>query len=231
MSRKIEKQDLEEYRVLLKEELGIDVVEKTASRFMKLIAKVLFFNKTFMTSYITTIGNTVYWPSMAESFGDNPEGDFAVLFHEGQHGADSQSVPILYEVAYLAPQILAIFCLLAFLAIWLSPYWVLAVLALVLASPLPSPGRMQIEMRAISCNIAFWVWTRGGVSQQSIEGFTRMFTTADYYFMWPLKRYCMKRFARSEIKIRAGELTKWQRLTYSFLEGRGIVSGDECSTI
>jgi hypothetical protein len=179
----------------------------------------------FLTGYITTIGNTVYWPEMAERFGDNPGGDFATLFHEGQHGADSQSVPVLYEIAYLIPQVLAILCLLAFLAIWLSPYWVLAVLAVVLATPIPSPGRTHIEMRAVGCGIAFNIWYRGSVSQKTLERYTRMFTTANYYFMLPSKGYCMKRFAKMEKKIRAGELTKWQRTTYSFLEERGIVSG------
>ncbi len=221
--RTVNKQDLEDYRTLLKQELGIEVVEKTTSRFMKLLAKVLFFNKNFMSGYITTIGNRVYWPNMEKGFGDNPESDFAVLFHEGQHGSDSQSVPFLYEIAYLIPQILAVFGLLALLSILLNSHWLVFVFALFLATPIPSPGRMHIEMRALSCNIAFWVWCRGGVSQQSLDRFTRMFTTADYYFMWPSKSYCMKRFARAEEKVRAGELTRWQRLTYSFLESRGVI--------
>jgi hypothetical protein len=225
MTRRLEKKDLEDYRALLEEELGIKVVEKTTSRFMRFLAKILFFNKAFLEGYITTIGNTVYWPNMAERFGDNPSGDFATLFHEGQHGSDSQSVPVLYEIAYISPQALAIFCLLAFLAIWLNPLWVLAVLLVVLATPIPSPGRMHIEMRATSCGIAFNVWYRGSVSQSTLERYMRMFTTASYYYMWPFKGYCMKSFAKAEKKIRAGELTKWQRTTYSFLEGRGIVSG------
>ena len=36
---------------------------KNESLFMKVIGFLLFFNKTFMTNYITTIGSTIYYPS------------------------------------------------------------------------------------------------------------------------------------------------------------------------
>jgi hypothetical protein len=225
MNRRLERKDLDDYIALMKDELGIEVVEKTTSRFMRFLAKLLFFNKKFLNGYITTIGKYIYWPNMEWSLGDNPENDFAVLFHEGQHREDSVKLPVLYEIAYIAPQAFAIFCLLAFLAIPFNPLWVLAVLLVVLATPLPSPGRTEIEMRATGCGIAFNVWYLGSVGQSTLDRYTRMFTTAKYYFMCPSKSYCMKRFAKMEKKIRSGELTKWQRTTYAFLEGRGIVSG------
>ena len=42
------------------------IVSKQDSKLMRILGKILFFNKDFMTRYITVIGNTVYVPSKTQ---------------------------------------------------------------------------------------------------------------------------------------------------------------------
>lgn len=119
---------------------GFKVVPKADSLFMKVIYYVSFmfiWNSTFMTSYITTIGLTIYTPDPFKG----PRG-LAILEHELQHIADARALPRpLWSLGYLFPQCLALLALLAF---W-SPWWLLALLAL---GPWPAPFRVNAEFRA-----------------------------------------------------------------------------------
>ena len=42
--------------------MGVSIKYKDNSWFMKVLSKILFFNKKFMTRFTTTIGKTVYFP-------------------------------------------------------------------------------------------------------------------------------------------------------------------------
>lgn len=72
------------------------------------------FNPTFMTEFITTFGNTVYFPNQAflESQVDS---SFIVLAHEFVHMMDSKKYPVLYQLSYALPQALAPIALLVFM--------------------------------------------------------------------------------------------------------------------
>jgi hypothetical protein len=223
MNRPFTKKDLLEYRELLEQQVGIKVVEKTTSLFMKVLAAVLFFNKNFLEGYITTIGRTVYWPNVENNFGDDPPGDASTLAHESQHALDGKSLPVLYDLFYITPQVWAVLAVLALLSIWFSPYWFVSVLFLLLLAPFPSVGRMIIEMRANGAGMAFWIWYRGNVSDSWRDSRLSMFTTAGYYFMWPFRNDILRRLAKLEEKIRSGKLSRIQVLTYEFLMGRGLV--------
>lgn len=77
--------DVIKYRVVLKSE----------SKLMRAIGWVLKpFNKAFMTSYVTTIGSTIYTPSREML---SP----GLLQHELQHISDSKRWPVIYELSYL----------------------------------------------------------------------------------------------------------------------------------
>lgn len=217
------KRDLFDYRDLLEREIGIKIVEKKTSRFMKFLAVLLFFNKGFLNGYITTIGRTIYWPDMENNFGSSPARNAATLAHECQHASDGRVLPIFYELAYINPQISALLALLSLLSFWSSPYWAIAVLFLLLLTPIPSLGRMLIEMRANGAGMAFWIWYKGGLEESWLNGRVAMFTKAGYYFMWPFRKDILRRLAKTEASIRAGNLTSIQRTTYEFLVGRGLV--------
>lgn len=67
----------------LREFPKFSVVRKSDSRFMRLIGLLMFFNKSFMTSFHTTVGNTLYvasaWANMTDL------GKAALLRHERVH--------------------------------------------------------------------------------------------------------------------------------------------------
>jgi hypothetical protein len=210
-----------EYRKLCEERWGVRVVEKSESKLMKAIAVVLFFNKGFLTEYITTIGTTIYWPKASELSGR----DFQTLFHEAQHAYDYKKFPPWFILSYLSPQILTILALMSLIACTGNLWWLLSLLWLVMLAPIPSITRTYWEMRGYSCGIAAQVWLRGAFTERYKEHYKQSFTTAAYYFMWPFSRSMDRKLARAEQRIRADELTEVQKTTKEFLFAHGLLGG------
>ena len=211
-----------EYRTLCEERWGVKVVEKSDSWLMKAIAKILFFNKRFLTGYITTIGTTIYWPK-ADDLNHN---DFSTLFHEAQHAYDYKRFPPWFILSYLSPQILTILMLLAFVALTGALWWFVFLGAVAFLAPFPSVFRTHWEMRGLGCGMAFRIWTTGSIIDRFKEFAVARFVGPDYYFMWPFKKWMRKKLARAEQKIRNGDLTEVQQATYEFLNTRGLVEAD-----
>lgn len=69
------------------------IVNKSESRFMRFLSRLLFFNKAFMTGYVTTIGRTIYCP-------DGQISD-ATRLHELQHVADYRKYGPWFVLSYL----------------------------------------------------------------------------------------------------------------------------------
>ena len=164
---------------------GIEIAYKDESKFMQLLGKLLFFNKRFMTSYTTTISDTVYFPSR-DSVKQNRDTAALVLGHELQHVNDAHKMTFpIFALMYLSPQI---FALLAILAIWFSPLWLLALVCLL---PIPSPGRTVLELHGYAVStvlIRRWCsWRADCVSQ---------FTTSAYYWMWPFSSPLINFFSK-----------------------------------
>lgn len=208
----------EEYRRFCEERWGITIVEKSTSWLMKSISFVLFFNKRFMTDYVTTIGTKVYWPN-ADKLGGQ---DFEVLFHEVQHVSDYKKNRPWFILSYLFPQVLALMSLLSFLALAGNLSWLLSLLWLVMLAPLPSPMRMYWEIRGAACNMAYLMWARGFVPFHTKEHIRANFISSAYYFMWPFPRVMDELLATVEEKILEGELTEVQQETGIFLVDRGL---------
>lgn len=83
---------------------NIKIKYKDKSLLMKILSKLLFFNKDFMNKYTTTIGNTIYFPT--ENFINTyPISSISILLHECVHISDSRKNP-LFKFLYLTPQIL-----------------------------------------------------------------------------------------------------------------------------
>jgi len=221
---KITEDVLREYITFCERRFGVRFVEKSSSRFMKLISWILFFNKSFMTSYVTTIATTVYWPNCEDRWSNNPNGSFYTAFHEAQHAQDYKKYRLFFFVSYLMPQLLAYFAVFALLAISVTNYTLFFLLALIFLAPLPAYFRMIWEVRGNACGIATDVWTRGSVSDSNYEARASRFTGPDYYFMWPFRKDVLRRLRREEQKVREGKLTDVQQATYEFLTERGIVA-------
>jgi Zn-dependent protease with chaperone function len=178
---------------------GFQVKYKDESTFMKLIGMLMFFNKTFMTGFVTTIGYTVYLPTRAKS------GSISTLAHEYRHAKDaSQITRVLFGMLYLLPQLLGIPGALAALILvplllfgvvswswWLLP---LMLTALFLA-PLPAYFRKKYEVNGYTMSLFMTneLLKEGGFDKNarkerltaSAARYNKNFTGANYYFMWP----------------------------------------------
>lgn len=175
------------------------VAFKNESLLMKFLGVLLFFNKGFMTQYITTIGYTVYVPT-EQQYKANPEMYLDVLTHEFVHMMDYKKYKLLFSLSYLTPQLLAVFSLLSLLAIHHSSAWLLSLLFLGFLAPLPSYFRMHWELRGYTMSAAFALW-RYGYAPSPVDYLDR-FTDSGYYFMWPLKKNMTDRLQSSFDKIK-----------------------------
>lgn len=163
---------------------------KNESLLMKLIGFILFFNKNFMRSYTTTIGNTVYFPS-SQFIENNPERALIVAAHEYRHAYDANKISnILFSIIYLMPQLLF---LLIIPALFVFGYW--GLLFLIFLFPLPAYGRMRLELNGYITSLFILDKIllemkasdeyRALKLQQSLIEKNKQFTGAAYYFMWP----------------------------------------------
>lgn len=163
----------------------LQIKYKDESFLMKVISKLLFFNKDFMTGYTTTIGSTIYYPN--RSFVKaRPVSSAVVLLHELVHVYDSKKFTMpLFSFLYTFPQILV---LLFFPLLFVS--WKIALLALLFAAPIPSPFRMYFEKRAYLTSM--YALSEMGKKMnfdpaldRQKNNFLEHFKTSSYYFMWP----------------------------------------------
>lgn len=161
---------------------GVQVRYKNESRFMRLIGLLMFFNRSFMTGYTTTIGVTVYFPSRA--FVDrDPYHAWEVLAHEIVHAEDYRASKMWFGVKYLFPQCLAV---LALLAPVLWSWWPLAFLLFL--APIPAPWRTHYEMRGYAMSLAVHYWYLGdGIPVALKQHVADAFTGPSYLYMWPFK--------------------------------------------
>lgn len=172
------------------------IISKEESTFMRLLSKVLFFNKGFMTRFITVIGQTIYVPSN-DWITFNPGGALIVLAHEWMHMKDNRRWGILYSLAYLSPQIFASFAL---LGLW-NPWFFLFVLCLL---PIPSPFRAWIEMRGYTMSMAarWWLFKE----EPNFEKYSKYFTTSFYFWMFPFKGFIIGRLRSNFERIESHDL-------------------------
>ena len=183
-----------------------DIKFKNNSLFMKILGFIMFFNRGFMTDYITTIGNTIYFPNQ-EMLKDNEISNCEVLAHELRHIQQNKKYGLLYSLGYLFPQILVIFSLLGFFNLWF-------LLFLVFALPIPAIFRMIFEREGYKTTIfvlyiylsqknanSDWV---NSVINNNINFADQQFTSSAYYYMWPfgIKNYLSNEF----IRIKNGDI-------------------------
>jgi len=163
----------------------LNIKYKDTDFLMKILSFILFFNKDFKTKYITTIGNTVYYPS--EDFIKTRQLSSAIiLLHELVHIYDSQKYSsILFSFLYLVPQILSILIIpLLFVNFYLFlPFFILFLL------PLPAYFRMKFELRAykVSLYVLKKILVKNNISYNlHADAFLikKNFNGPAYYFMW-----------------------------------------------
>ena len=178
---------------------GFRIVKKDKSFFMKLLSFFLFFNRDFMTRYVTTIYPKVYVPSWWGKETKNKSLEIEILAHEYVHLYDRKRLGMLFNIIYLSPQV---FSLLAIGAIWNT--WFLLALSFLL--PWPSPGRAWLEFRGyrVSLLMKYWILTSLSpdkekivwhyINNDALEWTLDQFISYNYYFMFPFRSFLRKRF-------------------------------------
>ncbi len=167
----------------------LQVKYKDTSPLMKLLGTIMFFNKSFMTDYTTTLGSTVYYPS--ETFVKNhPVSALVILYHELMHIHDSHKISkFLFTFLYLCPQVLALLVLpLLFLLSWK----IVLPMSFFFLLPIPAFFRMHLEKRAYSTSL----YVINALSSKlnfppnlatRVQHFSDQFNNSYYYFMWPFQ--------------------------------------------
>ena len=177
---------------------SLQIQYKDQSTLMKVLGKLMFFNPDFMTSYVTTIGNTVYIPN--EDYAKQKPESFADVFiHECTHMYDEKRFGLWYSLAYIFPQILAPFML--FLLFVLSWKIVLPLVLLMLV-PWPAPWRAFFEKRAyfVQMYAGYKLWGVDPVANGRV--YLQWFKNGDYYWMWIFEQ--ASSFDQEAANIKAG---------------------------
>ena len=176
---------------------GFEIRSKKDSWFMRTVGKLMFFNKRFMTGYITTWYPYVYVPKLPWR-SQNHAPAIATIAHEWVHLYDRKRMGLIFNFLYASPQILAPFVLLAFWNLW----FLLFALCLL---PIPSPGRAWAEIRGYRMSIAVYYWISG--QKVDLKWIVDQFVSSSYYFMWPFRGWLMKKFQKEFEKIKNDELS------------------------
>lgn len=165
----------------------IQIKFKNESTLMKIIGTILFFNPSFMTKYITTLGSTVYFQNR-DFVNNSPDSATIVFLHELVHINDAKKEnKILFSFLYLIPQI---FVLLSIPLLFLFG-WKIALFSLLFLAPLPAYFRMKDERKAYT--ISLYVMGKLNKNGYNInidkekDFFISQFKGGGYYFMWPFK--------------------------------------------
>lgn len=171
---------------------GFEILSKKESLLIKVISKLLFFNKKFLTSYVTTLYPKVYVPSLPWRQEQNAAA-MATLAHEYVHLKDRKRMGLFFNFLYLFPQNLSLFSLLGVF----NPWWYLCLLFLL---PIPSPTRTWLEFRGYRMTLA--IWSHFFEKDLNIDRFIEtvvenQFAGPSYYWMFPFKKYLIKVFRKN----------------------------------
>jgi hypothetical protein len=183
------------------------------SGWQKFIGKIMVFNRGYMKNFISTFYPYVYWPD-EKGYRDNPRGSFKVLAHEYVHLWDAsldgkKQTKGWFSFSYIMPHWVVLLSLFALLSIWFSNWWLMSLVALVCALPLPAYWRMKWEYRGYTMSMAVNAWKHGDVKDSTIDRLVSHFTSGEYYFMWPFKRAMKRRLEGAVQKIHSGDVMTW----------------------
>lgn len=133
-------------------QLNVKIEYKTESKLMKFLGFLLFFNKKFMTNFVTTIGNTIYFPDRGESSRIMN----IIIAHELMHIMDraeaNKKFPFLFELKYLFPQVLGLGMAPALL-FPLSPWFALFLVFGIFLMPWNAKWRTLYEARGYATTL------------------------------------------------------------------------------
>lgn len=169
--------------------LNLNIKFKNESLLMKIIGVILFFNPSFKNNFITTIGNTVYFPSKEYLEKKNYE-VLPIIFHEYVHVIDNNKYK-LFKLLYLFPQILAPLALIFSFISW----YIALMIFIILILPWPAPWRKKFELRGYKMSLFAQSEIYKEINldniislaklKMSAKHYNQNFAGSSYYFMWP----------------------------------------------
>lgn len=176
----------------------LQIKYKDQDPFMKVLGALMFFNPAFMTSFVTTIGHTIYFPN--KSYTEERHSS-EVFIHECTHIYDEEKLGSLrFKLGYLFPQILALpMLLLLFVLTWK----IVIPLALLCLLPWPAPFRANAERHAyfVSMRAAHELFN---VDPEKLgPHYAENFKNSSYYWMMPFGEE--ERFAAEAAAIKVGK--------------------------
>jgi hypothetical protein len=193
---------------------------KDQSKLMRFIGLLMFFNKTFMTAFATTINQTTYLPTNTY-LADKDYESIVLLGHEYVHAYDAKYYgSFLYSLAYLFPTWL---CLLSLPLYFVMGFW--SLLFLVFLAPIPAIGRTWAEFRGYEMTLFLCheilkekkdvdiEYTMNKIARQIQDDY---FHTAAYYFMWPFNMD--KKFDDVVKKVVSGDILKEDKVFQEVLD-------------
>jgi len=175
---------------------GFSIESKKESTLCRFYSKILFFNKSFMTEYVTTLYPKIFVPELPWREDDDLEAT-VILAHEFVHLYDRKRMWLWFNLLYLSPQVLALFAVATF---W-SP---INILWLVCLAPMPSLGRAWLEYRGYRATLASVYWLTG--KKVELDWLLLQFSGPAYYWMFPFKNILSKKFEKDFIRIENGDI-------------------------
>lgn len=183
---------------------NVKIAYKDQSLLMKILGILLFFIPSFMASYTTTIGDTIYYSS-AKFIDSHIASTFITLLHEVVHINDEKRLgKLLFSASYLLPQL---FILLAIPFAFIIGWW--SLLFLLFLAPIPAFFRMLLEKRAYLASLYVMKKLNDkcgyniDLNYQS-QFFVEQFKNSAYYWMWPFNNLDNE-FAMAITKIQNGD--------------------------
>ena len=185
--------------ILQQKQPGLNIKFKDESWFMKLLGKLAFFNKNFMTTFTTVIGKNIYLPTRDGLENSEDLGPLVIVAHEYRHMCDFGSwfKSFFVRVAYFSPQILSplMFLFLLLPVVWAVSVPLSLILFLAWLTPIPSPGRKYFEFKGYTTSLFAlneiykenkWSETeRRYLLEDQVAFMNEQFTSSAYYYMWP----------------------------------------------
>lgn len=169
-------------------EPDIKMKSKDDSLFMRIINVPLFLmtGGSFMTRFWTTIGNTIYKPTI-----DAGNKGWITVFHEVAHIRQHKRENIGHSLLYLSPQIFSVPAVLLMFLLGLGWFSLLGLLFLL---PFPAYFRYRKELEGYKISLAANELRKSGSGYSLINWATSHFTGPSYYFMWPFASQVKREF-------------------------------------
>jgi hypothetical protein len=178
---------------------GLQIKYKNQDTLMRVLGTLLFFNPSFKNEFITTIGETIYWPS-PEFVQNNPKAVSEIFIHECTHIYDEKRIgSVPFKLGYLFPQLLVLPVL---LLLFLLNWKIVALLGVLCLLPLPAPFRAYFERRAYFVSMLVGYKLYGWDPAVTATSYATNFKNSSYYWMMPFGEDA--KFAAEAVKVKTG---------------------------